>query len=112
MPRNMSFAMTTTQFEAKSKEVTRRFGWWFLKSGDVICGVEKARGFKAGEKIWRLELIEVVYTRSESRCDISQEDVVRECFPDWTPEQFVSMLVTHYRVLPSSPVNRIEYRYL
>lgn len=112
MPRNMSFAMTTTQFKAKSKDVTRRFGWWFLKPGDVICGVEKAMGLKAGEKIRRLGLIEIVSTRSESLCDISQEDVVREGFPDWTPEQFVEMLVTHYRVLPSSPVNRIEYRYL
>ena len=33
MPRNMSFAMTTKQAKAKTKDVTRRFGWWFLKEG-------------------------------------------------------------------------------
>lgn len=46
MPRNMSFAMTTDQIREQSKTVTRRFGWWFLKSGDVVCGVEKAMGLK------------------------------------------------------------------
>ena len=46
MPRNMSFAMTTEQIRARTKTVTRRFGWWFLKAGDQVWAVEKAMGLK------------------------------------------------------------------
>lgn len=109
--RNMSFAMTTDQFKARTKTVTRRFGWWFLKPGDMVCGVEKGMGLKKGEKINRLGVIEIVSIRTEPLNAITQEDVVREGFPDWTPDQFVKMLVDHYRVDPTKSVNRIEYRY-
>ncbi len=57
--------MTTDPFRARSKTVTRRFGWWFLKPGDVVCGVEQSRGLKKGERVVRLGLIRIVSTRSE-----------------------------------------------
>ncbi len=60
MPRNMSFSMTTAQFRARTKTVTRRLGWWNLKPGDVIMGVEKAMGLKKGEKVKRLGRIRIV----------------------------------------------------
>ncbi len=112
MARNMSFALTTEQFKARTKTVTRRFGWWFLKPGDVVRGVEKAMGLKPGEKIKPLGMIRVCSTRSEPLDAITQDDVVREGFPNWTPEQFVSMLVEHYGVSPTAKVNRIEFEYL
>lgn len=40
MPRNMSFALTTSQIRDRSKTVTRRFGWWFLVPGDQVWAVE------------------------------------------------------------------------
>ena len=64
MPRNMSFAMTTDQFRNRTKDVTRRFGWWFLKPGDLVMGVEKAMGLQKGQQIVRLGLIEIVSTRA------------------------------------------------
>lgn len=112
MPRNMSFAMTTNQFMRREKSVTRRFGWWFLKPGDVVQGVEKAMGLRKGERIRPLGLIEIVSTRPEPLNAITAEDVVREGFPGWPPEKFVSMLVRHYNADPRATVNRIEYRYL
>ncbi len=113
MPRNMSFAMTTEQFKNQSKTVTRRFGWAFLKPGDVVCGVEKAMGLKSGEKIKKLGLIEIVSVRTEALNQITQSDVIKEGFPDWTPDQFIDMLTNHYNnVAPTSLVNRIEYKYL
>ena len=42
--RNMSFFMTTKQFEDGSKDITRRFGWWNLKPGDRVKAVKKAMG--------------------------------------------------------------------
>lgn len=112
MPRNMSFAMTTQQVEARTKDVTQRFGWWFLKPGDVLNAVEKAMGLQKGEKINRLCQIRVVSVREEPLNAITQDDVRREGFPDWTPEQFIKMLVDHYRVDPTASVNRIEFEYL
>lgn len=112
MPRNMSFAMTTPQFIARTKDITRRFGWLFLKPGDKICGVEKAMGLQKGEKIKRLGMVEVVSVRLEPLNAITQEDVRREGFPDWTPEQFIQMLVDHYKVDPTEIVNRIEFKYI
>lgn len=112
MARNMSFAMTTEQFIARTKTVTRRFGWWFLAPGDVIQGVEKAMGLKKGETISPLGMIRVVSTRREPLDAITPDDVVREGFPNWSPEQFIEMLVDHYGVDPSATVNRIEFEYL
>ena len=65
MPRHMSFSMTTAQFRARTKTVTRRFGWWFLKPGDLVMGVEKSQGLKKGEKVVRLGLIRIVSVRTE-----------------------------------------------
>lgn len=112
MPRNMSFAMTTEQFRAKTKTVTRRFGWWFLRPGDVVCGVEKAMGLKKGEQIRRLGMIRIVSTRAEPLEAITPDDVVLEGFPGRDPEEFVLMLVRHYGVERDKVVNRIEFVYL
>lgn len=112
MPRNMSFAMTTDQVKARTKDVTRRFGWWFLKPGDVLNGVEKSMGLKPGEKIKRLCQIRVVSVTKEPLNAITQDDVRREGFPDWTPKQFIQMLVDHYKIDPAKRCNRIEFEYV
>ena len=112
MARNMSFAMTTDQIKAQTKTVTRRFGWWFLEPGDEVRGVEKAMGLKRGEKIKPLAMVRIISTRAEPLNAITQADVIKEGFPDWTPEQFVQMLVDHYKVNPTETVNRIEFEYL
>lgn len=109
MPRNMSFAMTTEQMRQGSKDVTRRFGWLFLKPGQIIWAVEKAMGLQKGEKIKRICAIKIISTRTEPLNAIKQSDVIREGFPDMTPEKFVKMLVDHYKVDHEKIVNRIEF---
>ena len=110
--RNISFAMTTPQFKARTKTVTRRFGWWFLKPGTRLRGIEKGMGLKAGEKVVHLGLIEVLSARREPLNAITQEDCIREGFPDMRPEEFVAMLVKHYGCPPDTLCNRIEFKYL
>lgn len=112
MPRNMSFAMTTEQFKAKTKTVTRRLGWWFLKPGDIVMGVEKAMGLKKGEKIVKLGLIKIKSTRREPLYFINQEDVIKEGFPDWTPKDFMKFICDHHKCDVDIEVNRIEFEYL
>ncbi len=110
--RNMSFFMTTEQIKNETKDITRRFGWWFLKPGDRVCAVEKGQGLKKGEKINRLKVIEIVSTRAEMLCSITKADCVREGFPELTPSHFVSMLCDHYGIYPKKIVNRIEFKYI
>ena len=112
MPRNMSFAMTTEQVKNRTKDVTRRFGWEFLKPGDKVWAVKKAMGLKKGEKVERLTLIEIVSITSEPLNHITQDDVIREGFPEWAPWQFINFLVKHYKCERTKPVNRIEFKYL
>ena len=112
MPRNMSFALTTEQFKNKTKTVTRRFGWHFIKPGDTVCGVEKCMGFKKGEKIKRLGLIRILSTRKEPLNEITQSDCWKEGFPEMTPGQFVKMRCGHSKCSPFDSVNRIEFEYI
>jgi hypothetical protein len=108
--RRMSFSMTTAQMYARNKDVTRRFGWWFLKPGDRVMTVEKAMGLKKGEKPIALYPIEIISVRAEPLNAITQDDVTREGFPDWTPAEFIQMLVSHYKIDPTKIVNRIEFK--
>ena len=108
----MSFALTTEQFKNRTKTVTRRFGWSFLKPGDIVCGVEKSMGLAKGEKIKRLGLIEIVSIRKESLQDISQADVVAEGFWYWEPLDFIRFIMNHYDVPRDVELNRIEFKYL
>ncbi len=111
MPRNMSFSLTPEQFLMKTKDVTRRLGWDFLRPGDELWGVRKSMGLKKGEKIERLGLIVVVSVRAERLDAITQADVVREGFPDWSPDSFVKFFMDHNRIKPATIVNRIEFKY-
>lgn len=112
MPRNMSFAMTTPQFLDGSKDVTRRLGWGFLVPDDIVNGVKKAMGLRKGETIDRLHQIQIISTRWEPLYRITPDDVRREGFPDWTPEQFIEFFCNAHRVPAGIPVNRIEFRHL
>lgn len=110
----MSFSLTTEQYCNRTKTVTRRLGWWNTKPGEIQNGVEKAMGLKRGEKMRVLGQHRVVSARSEMLMDITQEDVIREGFPDMTPEQFVAFFcATHGGSCnPHTIVNRIEFEHL
>ena len=112
MPRHMSFFLTQDQMRARSKTVTRRFGWKFLSPADILWAVEKGHGLKKGEQVKKIGLIEVVSTRWEPLNAITQEDVSREGFPDWSPEEFVSFLVKHHKCPVDEPVHRIEFKHI
>ena len=112
MPRNMSFALTTGQVMRQEKDVTRRFGWWFLKPGDIVNAVEKSMGLKKGEKVNVLARIRIVSVRAEPLNAITHDDCRREGFPDFNPVDFVRMLTAHYGCEETKTVNRIEFEYL
>ena len=108
----MGFALTTQQFKAKTKTVTRRFGWLFIQPGDIVCGVEKVMGFKKGEKMKRLGQIRIVSTRREPLNEITKADCIKEGFPEMEPADFVRMLCAHSRCGQNDTVTRIEFEYM
>lgn len=65
MARNMSFSLTTQQIQNRTKTVTRRKGWAFLRPGDRVWACRKCMGLKPGERIERLALLEVVIVLAE-----------------------------------------------
>ena len=104
--------MTTEQVMHRTKWVTRRFGWWFLRPGDELCAVKKAMGLKKGEKVVRLAAIRVVSTRPEPLNAITKAECIAEGFPHFEPADFIRMLTAHYRCAEDATVNRIEFEYI
>jgi hypothetical protein len=113
MPRNISFMLTTEQFKNRTKTVTRRLGWKFLKAGDVLMGCEKVQGIKKGE-LNRLGLIRVVSVRRELLGQITDSDVVKEGFPDMDNYSFVDFFIKEMKPHKgaSTPVTRVEFEYI
>lgn len=110
MPRHISFSMTTPQFLAGTKTVTRRMGWKQLKVGTEIIAAKKCHGLKAGEKVERLGGIRVVDVRREPLSAVTAADVAREGFPDWSVEKFIKFFCGgHTGCTPESMVTRIEF---
>ncbi|MEL6109853.1 MAG: ASCH domain-containing protein [Planctomycetota bacterium] len=110
--RNISFALTTEQFRNRTKRVTRRLGWKFLKGGEHLMGCEKCQGLKKGQTVNRLGEIVVEDARREPLNAIDQDDVIAEGFPDMTPDEFVEMFCRHNRCAPDEEITRIAYDYV
>lgn len=89
--RRISFALTTPQFLARIKDVTRREGWLKAKPGEHLLVVSKIMGFKPGETAKKLGIIELVKVSRVPIGDITQEECEREGFPDLTPSEFIAM---------------------
>ena len=112
MPRMMSFALTTAQFEARTKTVTRRKGWATLCPGDVVMGIEKGMGLRKGQKVRRLHPIRIASVRREPLNAITWADVVREGFPEWSVQQFIDLYRRANGGPADQPVTRIEFEHL
>ena len=116
MPRNISFSITTPQFIDGSKDVTRRFGWWNVKEGDILNAVEKAMGLKKGEKTKSLGLIRVVSARKEQLSALLDEqygmnELKREGYPFGckTGKEFAEILAKKSKKDLDDYVMRIEF---
>lgn len=112
MPRNMSFMLTTDQIRNKTKTVTRRVGWEFLKPGDVLNACVKCQGLKKGEKVERICQIRVLSVREEPLTAITHDEVKKEGFPNLGTWTFVAMFCREMKVDITVKVNRIEFEYL
>jgi hypothetical protein len=122
MPRNMSFMLTTEQIRSRTKTVTRRNGWWFLKPGDVLNACVKCMGLNPGEKVERLATIRVVSCRPEPLVRMVRDrhyglrETTKEGYPAGTakhePREFARMFMEHMGGNLETPRNRIEFEHI
>lgn len=112
--RNMSFMLTTPQILNRTKTVTRRNGWRFLRPDDLVQGVNKSQGLKKGEHPVKLEVLRVLTTVFEPLCYIRNrpDDCVLEGFPEMTPDEFIRFYCKHNKVNEWREVNRIHFAYV
>jgi hypothetical protein len=114
---NISFSKTIPQINDFSKTVTRRNGWWKLSPGIVLQAVEKGQGLKLGEHVKLLHKIQVLSSRAEPLNALTaspkygEQEVIKEGFPEMTPDQFVQMYCDLNKCQPSTIVRRIEFRH-
>jgi hypothetical protein len=112
--RRMSFSMTKRQYLDHSKDVTRRLGWLFLvgcKPGEEhFMGVEKGMGLKKGQKQVELGPSGVLSARREPLWAITDEDVLREGFPDKNRDWLIDFFCRANSCRPDTMVTRIEYK--
>lgn len=112
MPRNISFYHTQQQIRDQTKTVTRRLGWLFLKSGDILNACEKCQGLGKGGKIKRLGTIQVTNVRREKLYAITPEDCAAEGFSEMTPVDFIEFFCKAMDCEPETIVTRIEFEYI
>lgn len=112
--RNMSFQLTKDQFLNRTKTVTRRLGWSFLKPGQELMGCEKCMGLKKGEKVRKLGRIRIQSVIREPLSHIAQRplDPALEGFPGMSPSDFIGMFVKHMHCQEETIVTRIEFEHL
>lgn len=118
MPRLMSVAFTEDAVRDRSKTVTRRKGWQFLKPGDRVTLCRKVMGRKKDEPLIRITDVQVVSVRRERLItlrghDYGDDEMRREGFPDMSVYEFVEK---YFAVAQGmnwwDEVTRIEWRYL
>ena len=112
MSRLMSVALTEPAVRDQSKTVTRRLGWLFAKPGDRLTLCRKVMGRRRGDPLVRVAEVELVSVTREPLEAVTAEDAVREGFPGWTPDQFVTFFCEHMKVGPETTVTRLEWRYV
>ena len=108
--KRISFGLTLEQFEAGTKDVTRRLGWQTLQCGEHLLAVDRVMGFRPGQSARVLGEIEVLSVRREQLDQITDADVAREGFPGRDRAWFVDMFTTAQRCQPEQLVTRIEFR--
>lgn len=110
--RNMSFSLTTDQIRNRTKTVTRRLGWSFLKPGQLVCACVKCMGLKPDQKVDRLAILRVRSVTRPLLIDIDENDPEREGFPDMEPDEFIDMFCHHMGCDMYDRVTRIEFDYV
>jgi len=109
--RCMSFAATTEQIKNRTKTVTRRMGWKFLRRGDLIEAVAKYRGVRVADR-QKLATIRVISARRQRLSYISPDDCEAEGFPNYSPGMFINLFCKMNKCKRGAWVTVIWFEYV
>lgn len=119
MPRLMSCAATEAAVVDRSKDVTRRLGWRFIREGDRLTLCRKVMGRRRPdgtvEPLVRLAEVVVESVTFEPLRQIAYraDDVAREGVAGvTTPVEFIDFYCAAFGCTPDTVVTRIEWSYL
>ena len=113
MARLMSVAFTEDAVRARTKTVTRRKGWTFLRPGDRLTLCRKVMGRRPDEPLVRIVDVKVVDVRREPLWLVDDDEVAREGFPGMQSGEFIRrFFVDAQRMNPTDIVTRIEWAYI
>ncbi len=107
----MSFYYTTTAVKQRTKIHTLRDGWKKLKPGRQFEACVKVRGIPSAE-VEVLATCELESTARRPLNSITQQEVIWEGFPDWTPTQFVQWFCQKMKLQPTYVLTFLKYKYL
>lgn len=111
--RNISFMLTTQQIIDETKTVTRRMGWVNAKVGDLLQACEKCQGLGKGGKIKKLKAIRLTEVYTVPLNAITQDEVIREGFPNMTPDEFVAFFCkSHKGCQPDTRITVLRFEYV
>lgn len=121
MPRLMSVAYTVDAVNDRSKMVTRRVGWRFVKAGDLLQLCRKVQGRRRSDgTVEPLDLLAVVHITGVRReplraiYSLPAPDIetLREGVPGvYTVDAFVEFYCNTFGVTPDTEITRIEWEY-
>src|SRR3954447_25662596 len=106
----MSVSLTEQAVRDRTKTVTRRLGWTFLKPGDRLTLCRKVMGRKPGEPLDRIAEVEVVDVLREPLDAMPESDIELEAVPgmeDVSADEWIAWYCGTFNARPSTPVTRI-----
>ncbi len=109
--RNMAFFLTTAAIRDHTKTHTIRANWQWLTPGTHLAACVKTRGLKLGQRPTVLAEIIVDTVAVRPLDSITQEEVIAEGFPTWTPTQFIQWLSLKIHCQPTAPLTFISFHY-
>jgi hypothetical protein len=116
----MAFPDTASEVRARLQTVTRRPGWRFLKSGDLILAVESQPGPRAASPAAReLAVLRIRDVRVEPlsrlvrEATYAEDELPREGLPCWSRDHFIATFLRRHRLTSADvEVTRIEFEYV
>lgn len=107
----LDFPYTKKYIKNRVQTVTHRVECPDIQPGDLFIACEK---FEDNEpcNILRHHQLRVVNKREEKLCNISQEDIYKEGFPNVTIAEYLDLFKRRYKCKDEQVVTRIEFKYV
>jgi len=113
-PIGISTTVSVNHFVRNSRHVRRTFGFKNLKPGDLMKAAVRTQGqLGVTTKIIRVVSVRTeTLSKMEHEPDYGRQEARLEGFPQMSGAEFVSCFCRRFKVVPATPVTRIEFTYV